>query len=65
MDYDSMQGGGVNDINWNVDVDMDQWLQFPPEGVSNTDDTFMAGMFTDDAASQVKAEQAAFNWVST
>jgi len=63
MDYDMMQNGGHNGVsglgegNWNADVDMDQWLQFPPEGVSNSDDSFMAGMFNDDSAAQLAPEQ--------
>lgn len=35
-----------------TDIDMDQWLQFPPEGVNDSDDTFMAGMFTGDGMEQ-------------
>jgi hypothetical protein len=63
MDYDMMQNGGHNGVsglgegNWNAEVDMDQWLQFPPEGVSNSDDSFMAGMFNDDSAAQLAPEQ--------
>jgi len=53
LDLDFMQD--PSQFNWNTDVDVDQWLQFPPEGVSNTDDTFMAGMFEE---TTMTAEQA-------
>lgn len=45
MDMDLI---GHNEIDWNAvtggNFDFDQWLQFPAEGVNNSDDTFM-GMF--------------------
>ncbi|SPO00976.1 related to cutinase transcription factor 1 beta [Cephalotrichum gorgonifer] len=39
-------GIGAGEVNGVTDMDMDQWLQFPPEGVNDSDDTFMAGMFS-------------------
>ncbi|PKS10842.1 hypothetical protein jhhlp_002599 [Lomentospora prolificans] len=69
LDYDLIQNAGTNGIvgtgegNWNADVDMDQWLQFPPEGVNNSDDTFMAGMFNDEGAAQLVSEQT-LSWTT-
>lgn len=60
LEYEVLQDGGADGAgegNWGGDVDMDQWLQFPPEGVNNSDDTFMAGMFNDDGAAQLSSEQ--------
>jgi hypothetical protein len=60
MDVDFMQGH--DEFDWNAvagtDFDVDQWLQFPPEGVTSTDETLMASAFTGapDAAD-------AFGWV--
>src|SRR5690606_1963436 len=45
-------GNGAGDVNLVSDIDMDQWLQFPPEGVNDSDDTFMAGMFTNEGIEQ-------------
>ncbi|RFU72312.1 cutinase transcription factor 1 beta [Trichoderma arundinaceum] len=48
MDVDFMQGH--DEFDWNAvagtDFDVDQWLQFPPEGVAGTDETLMATAFT-------------------
>lgn len=43
---------GAGETNLVSDIDMDQWLQFPPEGVNDSDDTFMAGMFTNEGIEQ-------------
>jgi hypothetical protein len=59
LDLDFMQD--PSQFNWNTDVDVDQFLQFPPEGVSNTDDTFMAGVFEE--TTMMSAEQA-LAWAS-
>ena len=49
MDLDFMQGH--DEFDWNAvagtDFDVDQWLQFPPEGVNGNGDDFMAGVFTE------------------
>ncbi|KAJ4010307.1 Cutinase transcription factor 1 beta [Fusarium irregulare] len=46
MDLDFMQGH--DEFDWNAvagtDFDVDQWLQFPPEGVNNKDDNLIAGV---------------------
>ncbi|KAM0492150.1 hypothetical protein ACHAP8_010147 [Fusarium lateritium] len=46
MDLDFMQGH--DEFDWNAvagtDFDVDQWLQFPPEGVNNQDDNLIAGV---------------------
>ncbi|KAM0257421.1 hypothetical protein ACHAQJ_004367 [Trichoderma viride] len=48
IDVDFMQGH--DEFDWNAvagtDFDVDQWLQFPPEGVAGTDETLMASAFT-------------------
>ncbi|UKZ93985.1 Cutinase transcription factor 1 beta [Trichoderma asperellum] len=48
LDVDFMQGH--DEFDWNAvagtDFDVDQWLQFPPEGVTATDETLMASAFT-------------------
>jgi hypothetical protein len=48
MDLDFMQGH--DEFDWNAvagtDFDVDQWLQFPPEGVNGNGDDFMTGVFT-------------------
>jgi hypothetical protein len=55
LDVDFMQGH--DQFDWNAvagtDFDVDQWLQFPPEGITANDETLMASAFagtgTDDA----------------
>ncbi|KAM0558573.1 hypothetical protein ACHAPJ_004768 [Fusarium lateritium] len=46
MDLDFMQGH--DEFDWNAvagtDFDVDQWLQFPPEGVNTQDDNLIAGV---------------------
>ncbi|KAK0379352.1 fungal specific transcription factor domain-containing protein [Colletotrichum limetticola] len=50
------------EIDWNAmtgtEFDVDQWLQFPPEGVNNTDDGFMANVFGEDGMND------AMNWAA-
>ncbi|KAL7797600.1 transcription factor CTF1 [Trichoderma ceciliae] len=60
MDVDFMQGH--DEFDWNAvagtDFDVDQWLQFPPEGVTSTDETLMATAFTD-----APSTEDALGWV--
>lgn len=61
MDLDFMQGHDAFD--WNAvagtDFDVDQWLQFPPDGgVQNTDDNLMGGVF----GNGDKGSAEGFNW---
>lgn len=64
MDVDFMQGH--DEFDWNAvagtDFDVDQWLQFPPDGVTNTDEDLMAGIFANDA-DVAKVTEQAFGWV--
>ncbi|WYZ38597.1 hypothetical protein EsH8_III_000511 [Colletotrichum jinshuiense] len=50
------------EIDWNAmtgtEFDVDQWLQFPPEGVNNSDEGFMANVFGEDSIND------AMNWAS-
>ncbi|TDZ31244.1 Cutinase transcription factor 1 beta [Colletotrichum spinosum] len=50
------------DIDWNAvtgsEFDVDQWLQFPPEGVNNSDEGFMANVFGEDSMND------AVNWAA-
>ncbi|KAF5659165.1 cutinase transcription factor 1 beta [Fusarium heterosporum] len=59
MDLDFMQGH--DEFDWNAvagtDFDVDQWLQFPPEGVNNQDDNLIAGVLGVDEPT-MSAEQA-------
>ncbi|KAK7432731.1 Cutinase transcription factor 1 beta [Neonectria magnoliae] len=65
MDLDFMQGH--DEFDWNAvagtDFDVDQWLQFPPEGVANQDDNLIAGVLGRGRAEPptMSAEQA-LNW---
>ncbi|KAI5461239.1 fungal-specific transcription factor domain-containing protein [Mariannaea sp. PMI_226] len=64
MDLDFMQGH--DEFDWNAvtgaDFDVDQWLQFPPEGVVNQDDNLIAGVLgRGDQPPTMSAEQA-LNW---
>ncbi|KAL6700013.1 transcription factor CTF1 [Trichoderma pleuroticola] len=58
---DFMQGH--DEFDWNAvagtDFDVDQWLQFPPEGVAGTDETLMASAFTGAPG----GEDNTFGWV--
>ncbi|EHK27308.1 uncharacterized protein TRIVIDRAFT_73221 [Trichoderma virens Gv29-8] len=58
MGVDFMQGH--DEFDWNAvagtDFDVDQWLQFPPEGVAGTDETLMTTAFTG-------GEDNTFGWV--
>ncbi|KAI8260799.1 Cutinase transcription factor 1 beta [Colletotrichum sp. SAR11_239] len=51
------------EIDWNAvtgtEFDVDQWLQFPPEGVNNSDEGFMANVFGEDSMND------AMNWAAT
>ncbi|KAI8151942.1 Cutinase transcription factor 1 beta [Colletotrichum sp. SAR 10_70] len=51
------------EIDWNAvtgtEFDVDQWLQFPPEGVNNSDEGFMANVFGEDSMYD------AMNWAAT
>ncbi|GJC81795.1 cutinase transcription factor 1 beta [Colletotrichum liriopes] len=50
------------EIDWNAmtgtEFDVDQWLQFPPEGVNNSDEGFMANVFGEESMND------AMNWAS-
>ncbi|OLN82116.1 Cutinase transcription factor 1 beta 2 [Colletotrichum chlorophyti] len=50
------------EIDWNAmtgtEFDVDQWLQFPPEGVNNTDEGFMANVFGEESMND------AMNWAA-
>ncbi|KAH8733446.1 fungal-specific transcription factor domain-containing protein [Ilyonectria robusta] len=65
MDLDFMQGH--DEFDWNAvagtDFDVDQWLQFPPEGVANQDENLIAGVLGRgvDEPPTMSAEQA-LNW---
>jgi transcription factor-like protein len=60
LDMDFLQAQG--EIDWNAmagtEFDMDQWLQFPPEGVNNQDEGLMANVFGEEG------KQDAMNWVA-
>ncbi|OBR11795.1 Fungal specific transcription factor domain-containing protein [Colletotrichum higginsianum IMI 349063] len=51
------------EIDWNAmtgtEFDVDQWLQFPPEGVNNTDEGFMTNVFGEESMSD------AMKWAAT
>ncbi|KAH6892084.1 fungal-specific transcription factor domain-containing protein [Thelonectria olida] len=63
MDLDFMQGH--DEFDWNAvtgaDFDVDQWLQFPPEGVANQDEMMAGVLGRPDEAPTMSAEQA-LNW---
>ncbi|KAF7542612.1 hypothetical protein G7Z17_g11424 [Cylindrodendrum hubeiense] len=65
MDLDFMQGH--DEFDWNAvagtDFDVDQWLQFPPEGVANQDENLIAGVLGRgvNEPPTMSAEQA-LNW---
>ena len=63
LDLDFMKGH--DEFDWNAvagtDFDVDQWLQFPPEGVSNSDENIMAGVFGNGQDGMMSADQA-LNW---
>ncbi|OHW91581.1 cutinase transcription factor 1 beta [Colletotrichum incanum] len=50
------------EIDWNAmtgtEFDVDQWLQFPPEGVNNSDEGFMANVFGEESMND------AMNWAA-
>ncbi|KAH7362661.1 cutinase transcription factor 1 beta, partial [Plectosphaerella cucumerina] len=60
LDMDFLHAQG--EIDWNAmagtEFDMDQWLQFPPEGVNNQDEGLMANVFGEEG------KQDAMNWVA-
>ncbi|KAG7111232.1 Cutinase transcription factor 1 beta like protein [Verticillium longisporum] len=60
LDLDFLQG--QDDIDWNAmagtELDMDQWLQFPPEGVNNSDEGLVANVFGEEGM------QDAMNWAA-
>lgn len=60
LDMDFLQSQA--EIDWNAmagtEFDMDQWLQFPPEGVNNQDEGLMANVFGDDG------KQDAMHWAA-
>lgn len=64
MDLDFMQGH--DEFDWNAvtgaDFDVDQWLQFPPEGVNNTDDNLIAGVLGRGHEEPVMSAEQALNW---
>ncbi|CAM1508336.1 Fc.00g051840.m01.CDS01 [Cosmosporella sp. VM-42] len=64
MDLDFMQGH--DEFDWNAvagtDFDVDQWLQFPPEGVANTEDTLMAGVLGRGPDEPIMSAEQALNW---
>lgn len=65
---------GPEEFDWNhvagTNLDFDQWLQFPAEGVNNTDETFM-GMFGAGAPEPVAApasllvDRHGMDWMET
>ncbi|KAM0276456.1 hypothetical protein ACHAQH_006721 [Verticillium albo-atrum] len=60
LDLDFLQG--QDDIDWNAmagtELDMDQWLQFPPEGVNNSDEGLVANVFGEEGM------EDAMNWAA-
>ncbi|KDN65070.1 putative fungal specific transcription factor domain-containing protein [Colletotrichum sublineola] len=50
------------EIDWNAmtgtEFDVDQWLQFPPEGVNNSDEGFMSNVFGEESMND------AMNWAA-
>lgn len=60
LDMNFLQG--QPELDWNAvagtDFDVDQWLQFPPEGMNNTDEGLMADIFKDDGM------QESANWTN-
>lgn len=64
MDLDFMQGH--DEFDWNAvagtDFDVDQWLQFPPEGVTNQDDNLIAGVLGRGVEEPTMSAEQALNW---
>ncbi|KAF4998204.1 hypothetical protein FDECE_11846 [Fusarium decemcellulare] len=64
MDLDFMQGH--DEFDWNAvagtDFDVDQWLQFPPEGVNNQDDNLIAGVLGRGVEEPTMSAEQALNW---
>lgn len=67
MDVDTLLG--QDEFDWNAmtgpNLDFDQWLQFPAEGVNNTDGDFM-GMFGSGAAAEpvTATEHLDMDWLA-
>jgi hypothetical protein len=65
LDVDFAQG--QEEFNWNAvgstNLDFDQWLQYPAEGVNNSDETFM-GMFGAEEQA-VKRVDGSMDWLAT
>jgi len=61
LDLEFMQT--QEEIDWNAmtgtEFDVDQWLQFPPEGVNNSDEGFMSNVFGEESMND------AMNWAAS
>lgn len=64
MDLDFMQGH--DEFDWNAvagaDFDVDQWLQFPPEGVNNNDDSIIASVLGRGHEEPTMTAEQALHW---